>query len=526
MFGPNTSPLAFPHAPTSLSARTSRPSPHTRMEVPTIKVDASKQHERPTMCTLTDVQVERLRQRIYSAGSKEEGGETTLRDRAQTACSALLDQLCHHYIVDYLAVPKDAICSALDKCASSTKTTDDASTPPVTRCVSKVDEIMVDSIDSEAQQLSEKGSTTIVTEDGTTTSVTEEVSAVATAADHVLAAESVEATATVTDAATPASMASRQAAVVPPQVPSSARFLAALTPDQRVAIDKARAVFLDAGGMVDPCTDVFLARFCIGNKWNVAKTEAHLRRTLAWRASTNANKYRAAAAAGKTLLEFEEVQRFLSVATGLQQMGTTYAGDAVDYITVGNISAKRFLNELDNQCYYEGNLQISELQYYHFDRLTLLRGDGKLVKMFSVFDLDGLRMEHISFRMQARLKTTAPLHDLYYPEIMATACLINVPSFFANFWMLFGRVFSKEKRDAVQIHAKGKANLTKSIPQSWVPACYGGDLRQLPPQTMHALGFDTLPDAMLPQLLPGPTKWLGHFILPEADARALAAAEN
>eukprot|EP00966_Prymnesium_polylepis_P191934 4447628-Prymnesium_polylepis.1 len=78
-------------------------------------------------------------------------------------------------------------------------------------------------------------------------------------------------------------------------------------------------------------------------------------------------------------------------------------------------------------------------------------------------------MEHISFRMQARFKLTAPLHDLYYPEIMHATVLINAPSFFANFWRLFGRTFSKERREAVQVYTRGRAAevLTRAIAKEW-----------------------------------------------------------
>ena len=107
-------------------------------------------------------------------------------------------------------------------------------------------------------------------------------------------------------------------------LPSS--FLAALSEQERSAIERAQAVWVSAGGAVDLYTVVTMHRFCVGNKGVEKKIDAQIRKTVAWRNSSNAARYRAELIAGTKLCEYDVFMKGMGMISFLPYLGGTTSG--------------------------------------------------------------------------------------------------------------------------------------------------------------------------------------------------------
>ena len=81
-------------------------------------------------------------------------------------------------------------------------------------------------------------------------------------------------------------------------------------------------------------------------------------------------------------------------------------------------------------------------------------------------------------------------------------------------------------RGTVIICTKGNTDLVSVLDPAMVPACYGGDLQQLPADIMKQMGLSHVLDRtddpdLVTSLLPGPTSRLGRFHLPPDQAAGL-----
>eukprot|EP00966_Prymnesium_polylepis_P287621 6643386-Prymnesium_polylepis.1 len=287
---------------------------------------------------------------------------------------------------------------------------------------------------------------------------------------------------------------------------------------------RAQQVWVDAGGAVDAYTVVTMARFCVGNKWNERRVSAQLRRAAAWRKETNAAAYRASFVRGKRIYDYAEHVLMTSVIAKLVWCGSTRDGHPVDYVSVGAFDPGAFLARMSDDDWWEANLQLIEYEWLNMDRCTLDRADGVLLKAYAVIDLDGLRLSQLSLGVLRRIRRTAPLFDSFYPEILGVTCLLNTPAVFQAVWAMVRSLVSKEIQDTMQLHAKGSTDLVAHIEPGWVPACYGGDMKQLRPEGIRALGLDALDRTVLASLLPGPVRRMGRLHLPPEEALALEPA--
>ena len=302
----------------------------------------------------------------------------------------------------------------------------------------------------------------------------------------------------------------------------AARFLQSLQPDVAAAVERARAVFIEAGGVADTGTDVVLARCVVQNSLNAKKIAAQLRRTIKWRETSGANRYRHAFLSGQPLLSFPSAELYLSVVPFYPACGLTLEGHLIAY-SPPVADTKRFMKELTEEQFLEGCLVCNEFMYANMDLLTLERGDGQLVRMFFVSDLSYATLAHISPSVVKRLEKSAPVFDLYYPCWLSTTVTLHVPGFIASFWKLFQVILSEELRTRIKLFpkpAKGESSskrLLPYMPPHLIPANYGGQMRTLLPEHMRTIGFDRFDGEALRRLCPGPvpsTKGVGRLHLP------------
>eukprot|EP00966_Prymnesium_polylepis_P309972 7161743-Prymnesium_polylepis.1 len=169
----------------------------------------------------------------------------------------------------------------------------------------------------------------------------------------------------------------------------------------------------------------------------------------------------------------------------LPLLGETQQGDALDYLAYGSIDARSFLLNVPQWDYYHATVTLLEWQYLQLDLLSLRRGDGTLVRMFSMKDLAGTTRKHYSHAMFEALSKSVGLCDDFYPELCGCICVANAPALFPPVWAVFKWFLARDFRDKIRIYTKGALNLVDTVPAKLVPACYAGELKQLPMETQE-----------------------------------------
>ena len=135
---------------------------------------------------------------------------------------------------------------------------------------------------------------------------------------------------------------------------------------------------------------------------------------------------------------------------------------------------------LDNAEYFDINNFILEYASYQADKKSA--ETGFLVRQFMVIDSGGIGMAHVSLRMFVRFKPIMPLADLYYPELLGGARVLNAAWALHQGWKLVKPLLSKQIQDMVGIldakHTQG-ALLKVADPEA-VPDYLGGECATIP----------------------------------------------
>ena len=99
-----------------------------------------------------------------------------------------------------------------------------------------------------------------------------------------------------------------------------------------------------------------------------------------------------------------------------------------------------------------------------------------------VIDAGGIGLGHVSLRMFIRFKPIMPLADLYYPELLGGARVLNAAWALHQGWKLVKPLLSKQIQDMVGIldakHTQG-ALLKVADPEA-VPDYLGGECATIP----------------------------------------------
>mmetsp|Transcript_35762 Transcript_35762/g.94009 ORF Transcript_35762/g.94009 Transcript_35762/m.94009 type:complete len:232 (+) Transcript_35762:1-696(+) len=228
-----------------------------------------------------------------------------------------------------------------------------------------------------------------------------------------------------------------------------------------------------------------------------------------------------------TLGEHSSFSTLLTLVCIIPAMGRTKMGDSMDYYSFGAMIGQRMINNflevLSDAEFFRAHVFMMEYQYQNLDRLTLERGNGDLVKTFTVFDLSGVTRAHANGKLLRRVQRWLPLLDLYYPEMTRTTCLLNAPGIFFSLYQMIKPFSSRRMRDSLQVLKPGKATATlhKHVDVEQLAGCYGGTIAQLPPETAASLGLDRIEQPRQAGLYPGRQVRMGQIHLPEAQRRAV-----
>jgi len=269
-------------------------------------------------------------------------------------------------------------------------------------------------------------------------------------------------------------------------------------------------------GLQDEYTDAAIVRFCQSKRWNAKKIAKQIQQTAAWRKQVGADLYRTAFIDGKKVLSYPLVVAGLKSCPMLFALGHSKDGCPIDWTAVGHMDMNQALNLMTDDEYFEYNFICLEFFTTHFDRLSFERADGKLCKGMSVMDCAGMGWSFFWPSILKRNNMCAPLMDLYYPESYALFVCINAPGIFEVLFRVLKPFFGQDTIDSVRIvkAADTRSQLAALIDSAFVPACYGGSLKQLPAEWAAVVGLDTLSDDDTAQLMPGPPEAMGGFHRP------------
>merc|ERR1740138_167110 len=226
--------------------------------------------------------------------------------------------------------------------------------------------------------------------------------------------------------------------------PTAANYVALeeLTPEQWKKIKDLKAAYLAAGGELDEYGDIFILRFLVDKDWKYEKALKKAKSTAAWRAKSGVNGFRKQIASGLVYNEIPNIKELFTTVAVSNAHSRTKAGDLMTFIDYGSLDVSKFFKLLDNSQYFDINNFILEYVSYHSDKLT--QETGALVRQFMVIDAGGIGLAHVSLRMFIRFKPIMPLADLYYPELLGGARVLNAAWALHQGWKLVKPLLSKQ----------------------------------------------------------------------------------
>ena len=148
-------------------------------------------------------------------------------------------------------------------------------------------------------------------------------------------------------------------------------YLDELSSQQRAVLQKARQLYVAAGGKLDDYWEPMLIRVLVACKWTLSKKAAsQLRQTARWRSSSGADELRARLISGQSKLlglphALEAQRRMWS----LPCHGKTVDGDLISYSFLGTLDIPALLS-VDDKGLWQHNLGLLELQSLMNDQLS------------------------------------------------------------------------------------------------------------------------------------------------------------
>jgi len=283
-----------------------------------------------------------------------------------------------------------------------------------------------------------------------------------------------------------------------------------LTPKQLDMIKQLKAAYIAHGGELDEYGDVFILRFLVDKDWKYASAEKKAKSTATWRAKVGANAMRKRIAAGQNYADIPNIKELftcVSVANGLCR---TKTGDLMTIIDYGSLNVDAFFKKLNNAEYFDINTYILEYLSYHADKLT--QESGALVRQAMVVDAGGIGLGHVSLRMFIRFKPIMPLADLYYPELLGCARVLNAAWALHQGWKLVKPLLSKQIQDMVGIldSSKTQGALLKIANAEVIPDYLGGKATTISRPALDWYPKDPSKGVDLDHICPG--KKLGAFM--------------
>jgi hypothetical protein len=283
-----------------------------------------------------------------------------------------------------------------------------------------------------------------------------------------------------------------------------------LTPQKWGMIKQLKAAYVSHGGELDEYGDIFILRFLIDKDWKYASAEKKAKSTAAWRAKVGANAMRKRIAAGQNYADMPNIKELFTTVAVANGLLRTKAGDLMTIIDYGSLNVDAFFKKLNNAEYFDINTYILEFLSYHADKLS--RETGALVRQAMVVDAGGIGLGHVSLRMFIRFKPIMPLADLYYPELLGCARVLNAAWALHQGWKLVKPLLSKQIQDMVGIldSSKTQGALLKIADADVVPDYLGGKATTISRPALDWYPKDASKGVELDLICPG--KKLGAFM--------------
>jgi hypothetical protein len=305
------------------------------------------------------------------------------------------------------------------------------------------------------------------------------------------------------------------AIVVPPQIeagPVAANHVALedLTPQKWEMIKQLKAAYVAHGGELDEYGDIFILRFLIDKDWKYSSAEKKAKSTAAWRIKVGANAMRKRIAAGQNYADIPNIKELFTTVAVANGLCRTKAGDLITIIDYGSLNVDAFFKKLNNAEYFDINTYILEFLSYRADKLT--QETGALVRQAMVVDAGGIGLGHVSLRMFIRFKPIMPLADLYYPELLGCARVLNAAWALHQGWKLVKPLLSKQIQDMVGIldSSKTQGALLKIADADVIPDYLGGTATTIRRPALDWYPKDASKGVDLDMICPG--KKLGAFM--------------
>ena len=167
--------------------------------------------------------------------------------------------------------------------------------------------------------------------------------------------------------------------------------------------------------------DIFLLRYLLSHKGDVAKATEPLLETLKWR-EDNAETL----ASLKTIHDIPNASTFLRFQT-VGDIGTTFAGWTTFVVRTAHSDLTSLMNAMSVQEVSDYLTFSKELQWRDCDKRT--RETGMLVKNISVIDMQAFSLFGADRRFFAALGDSSKKSAIVYPQLLGATICVNAPSF-------------------------------------------------------------------------------------------------
>lgn len=222
--------------------------------------------------------------------------------------------------------------------------------------------------------------------------------------------------------------------------------------------------------------DIWALRFVLSHPED-ANAIAAAKANIAWR-KEKADMLEAARR-GDRLPRFAAIERFVVA----DYHGCTNSGAPLYVVRAGISNPTAMMDEIPKADLVDFMMYRKEIGFAKCDRIT--RSTRVLVKLVTVNDLNDVSLlAGTEKRFQAVLGESSKLSEMYYPQLLDRAVLVNVPYIFSAIWSVMKNVLNAKARSKVAIcpgdALKGdisKCPFAKLLDLETLPSFLGGTCR-------------------------------------------------
>eukprot|EP00747_Dinoflagellata_sp_TGD_P065868 gnl/TRDRNA2_/TRDRNA2_154547_c0_seq2.p1 gnl/TRDRNA2_/TRDRNA2_154547_c0~~gnl/TRDRNA2_/TRDRNA2_154547_c0_seq2.p1 ORF type:complete len:544 (+),score=90.84 gnl/TRDRNA2_/TRDRNA2_154547_c0_seq2:125-1756(+) len=198
-----------------------------------------------------------------------------------------------------------------------------------------------------------------------------------------------------------------------------------------------------------PFDEIWALRFLLSNKGEDEVAFKNAKETLAWRREKK--DLIDAAREGKKLERFAHIERMVAA----DYHGCTTSGQPIYFLRAGILNLNALMEEIDADTIVDFTMYKKEVGFVLADEIT--RRTRVLTKIITVNDLNHISISSLSWiipdkRFQTMLSAVSRSSEVYYPQLLEKAVVINVPYIFYSLWSsVVKRLMSEKARAKVAI---------------------------------------------------------------------------